>query len=119
MTIANGIIIALLIIFLVQKLIPVKGVKQMTTAQLKNEMMDKTKQYIDVRTIAEFKSFHIPGFKNMPLHQLHQNMGQLSRDKEVVVICQSGMRSSKASKILKKAGYKNITNIKGGVSAWR
>ncbi len=68
MTIANEIIIALLIIFLVQKLIPVKGVKQMTTTQLKNEMMDKTKQYIDVRTTVEFKSFHIPGFKNMPLH---------------------------------------------------
>ncbi|MEK3855678.1 rhodanese-like domain-containing protein [Cytobacillus sp. FSL H8-0458] len=119
MTIVNGIIIALLIIFLAQKLIPAKGVKQMTTAQLKNEMKDKTKQYIDVRTSAEFNSFHIPGFKNMPLHQLQQKMGQLSRDKEVVVICQSGMRSSKASKILKKAGYKNITNIKGGVSAWK
>lgn len=98
MTIANGIIIALLIIFLVQKLIPIKGVKLMTTAQLKNEMKDKEKQYIDVRTSAEFKSFHIPGFKNFPLHQLHQKMGQLSTDKEVVVICQSGMRSSKAVK---------------------
>lgn len=112
MTIANGIIIALLIIFLVQKLIPVKGVKQMTTAQLKNEMKDKTKQYIDVRTTAEFKSFHIPGFKNMPLHQLHQNLGELSRDKEVVVICQSGMRSSKASKILKKPDIRTLQTSK-------
>ncbi|CAM3510558.1 rhodanese-like domain-containing protein [Aeromicrobium ponti] len=119
MTIVNGIIIALLIILLAQKLIPVKGIKQMTTAQLKNELKDKSKQYIDVRTLAEFKGFHVPGFVNMPLHQLHQKMGQLSKDKEVVVICQSGMRSSKASKMLKNAGFKNITNIKGGVSAWR
>lgn len=119
MTILNAIIIGLLIILLAQRLIPARGVKQVTTAQLKNELKDRNKQYIDVRTPAEFKGFHIPGFVNLPLHQLHQKMDQLSKDKEVVVICQSGMRSSKASKILKKAGFKNITNIKGGVSAWR
>lgn len=119
MTIVNGVIIALLIIFLAQKLIPVKGIKQMSAAQLKHELKDKNKQYIDVRTPAEFKGVHVPGFVNMPLHQLHQKIGQLSKDKEVVVICQSGMRSSKAAKVLKKAGFKNITNIKGGVSAWR
>ncbi|GLB58734.1 rhodanese-like domain-containing protein [Cytobacillus sp. NCCP-133] len=119
MTIVNSIIIALLIIFLVQKLIPVKGINQMTAAQLKNNLRDKNKQYIDVRTPAEFNGFHVPGFVNVPLHQLHQKMGQLSKDKEIVVICQSGMRSSKAAKMLKKSGFKNITNIRGGVSAWR
>ncbi|KON89618.1 rhodanese [Sporosarcina globispora] len=118
MTIINGVILALLIIFLVRKLIPVKGVRQLTPSQLQTELKDKNKQYIDVRTPAEFKRFHVPGFVNMPLHQLHQKMGQLSKDKEVVIICQSGMRSSKASKILKKEGFKNITNIRGGLSAW-
>ncbi|MBN8198941.1 MULTISPECIES: rhodanese-like domain-containing protein [Bacillaceae] len=119
MTIVNGVIIALLIIFLVRKMIPVKGVRQMTPAQLQNEQKDNNKQYIDVRTPAEYKRFHVPGFVNMPLHQLHQKKSQLSKDQEVVVMCQSGMRSSKASKILKKEGFKNITNIRGGLSAWR
>ncbi|MCY8721486.1 rhodanese-like domain-containing protein, partial [Bacillus sp. S10C12M] len=40
------------------------------------------------------------------------------KDQEVFVICQSGMRSLKASKVLKKQGFKNITNIKGGMNTW-
>ncbi|WP_077620293.1 rhodanese-like domain-containing protein [Bacillus sinesaloumensis] len=115
----NYIIFALIVIFIVQRLIPVKGIRNMTTAELKNELKDKNKQFIDVRTPGEFKGYHINGFKNMPLHQLSQKANQLSKDKEVVVICQSGMRSQKASKQLKKLGFKQITNVKGGVSSWR
>jgi rhodanese-related sulfurtransferase len=54
----------------------------------------------------------------MPLHQLAQKSNELSKDNEVVVICQSGMRSQKATKVLKKLGFTKITNVKGGVSAW-
>lgn len=115
----NYIIFALIVIFIVQRLIPVKGIRNMTTTELKNELKDKNKQFIDVRTPGEFKGYHINGFINMPLHQLAQKANQLSKDKEVVVICQSGMRSQKASKQLKKLGFKQITNVKGGVSSWR
>ncbi len=100
-------------------MLPTKGVKQITTAQLHDELKDKSKQFIDVRTPAEYKGYHIPGFKNIPLHQFNQRAKELSKDKEVVVICQSGMRSQKASKVLKKLGYSKVTNVKGGVSAWR
>ncbi|MED1563912.1 rhodanese-like domain-containing protein, partial [Alkalihalobacillus alcalophilus] len=47
-----------------------------------------------------------------------QKASQLLKEKEVVVICQSGMRSNKASKVLRKMGFKKITNVKGGMSAW-
>lgn len=114
----NYILLALIVILLIQRLLPTKGVKQMTTAELKNTLQEKNKQYIDVRTPGEFKTRNIRGFKNIPLHQLEQKASQLSKDKEVIVICQSGMRSAKASKILKKLGFTNITNVKGGMSAW-
>ncbi|MGG3924306.1 rhodanese-like domain-containing protein, partial [Geobacillus thermodenitrificans] len=42
-----------------------------------------------------------------------------SKEKEVVVICQSGMRSQKASKWLKKMGFQHVTNVKGGLNAWQ
>jgi rhodanese-related sulfurtransferase len=99
-------------------MLPVKGVRQISTAELKNELKDKNKQFIDVRTPGEFKGNHIRGFKNIPLHQLNQKSNELLKDKEVVVICQSGMRSQKASKMLKKLGFSKITNVKGGMSAW-
>lgn len=115
----NYIIIGIIFIFFAQRLIPTKGVRHISTIELKNELNDKSKQFIDVRTPGEFKGNHIRGFKNIPLHQLAQKSKELSKDKEVVVICQSGMRSQKASKELKKLGFTNITNVKGGVSAWK
>ncbi|WP_423407101.1 rhodanese-like domain-containing protein [Heyndrickxia sp. MSNUG] len=116
----NVLIVILAAAFLWSRLAPTKGVNNITTDQLR-EMM-KTKQagtqFIDVRTPGEYKGNHIKGFKNLPLQQLGSKTGELSKDKDVVVICQSGMRSSQASKLLKKAGFKNITNVKGGMSAW-
>ncbi|MCA1030741.1 rhodanese-like domain-containing protein [Bacillus timonensis] len=112
------VVIILVALFIGMRMLPTKGVKNITTAQLKDELKDKNKQFVDVRTVGEFKGNHIRGFKNIPLHQLSQKANELSKDKEVIVICQSGMRSNKASKVLKKQGFKQVTNVKGGMSAW-
>jgi rhodanese-related sulfurtransferase len=115
----NIIIIVVLLGFLIWRLRPVKGVRNITTAELKNELGSKDKQYIDVRTPREFKGNSIKGFQNIPLDQLSSKASSLSMEKEVVVICQSGMRSARAAKVLKDLGFKQITNVKGGMSSWR
>ncbi|WHX98769.1 rhodanese-like domain-containing protein [Neobacillus sp. DY30] len=114
----NYLFIALLLFLIVNRFIPTKGVRNITTTELKNELNDKNKQFVDVRTPGEYKGNHIKGFKNIPLHRLAEKATVLSKDKEVVVICQSGMRSQKASKQLKKLGFSKVTNVKGGMSAW-
>lgn len=114
----NYILIGLFIFFIIQRILPAKGIRHISTSELKNELKDKNKQFVDVRTPGEFKGNHIKSIKNIPLHQLDQKANQLSKDKEVVVICQSGMRSQKASKMLKKLGFTKVTNVKGGMSAW-
>ena len=98
---------------------PAKGIKQISTNELKEQLSDKTKQFIDVRTPGEYKSNHIREFKNIPLNQLTDKIATLSKDQDVVVICQSGMRSNQASKMLKKNGFKSVANVRGGMSAWR
>lgn len=115
----NYIILVLLAIFIIKRFLPIKGVRHISTAELKNELQDKNKQFIDVRTPGEFKNNHIRGFKNIPLNLLARKENELAKDKELIVICQSGMRSQQASKMLKKLGFTKITNVKGGVSAWR
>lgn len=113
------IIIGLLLFFMVKRFMPAKGISNISTTELKNQLNDKNKQFVDVRTPGEFKGNHIRGFKNIPLHQLAQKAEkELSKEKEVVVICQSGMRSQNASKVLKKLGFTKVTNVKGGMSAW-
>lgn len=98
---------------------PAKGIKSISTEDLKTQLGKKDKQYIDVRTPTEFKGNHIKGFKNIPLNELPKRMNELSKEKETLVICQSGMRSSRASQLLKKNGFATVTNIRGGMSSYR
>jgi rhodanese-related sulfurtransferase len=115
----NVILIGAIAWFLYNRFVPAKGIRNINTTELKAELKNKDKQFIDVRTPNEFKGNHIKEFKNIPLYDLQKKASELSKDKEVFVICQSGMRSSKASKVMKKMGFKNITNVKGGMRAWR
>lgn len=119
MEILKYIITSVLFLLVVKSFLPVKGIRQISTTELKNELKDRNKQFIDVRTPSEYKSNNIRGFKNIPLHVLDSRINEFSKDKEIVVICQSGMRSKKASKKLKKHGFKQVTNVKGGMSLWK
>ncbi|MFI8707846.1 rhodanese-like domain-containing protein [Bacillus sp. NPDC077411] len=114
----NSVLIALISLFIISRLLPVKGVKNISGKELKDEIKKKNKQLIDVRTPGEFRGNHIQSFRNMPLNELVQQASSLDKSKEVIVICQSGMRSKQATKILKKMGFKHIVNVSGGMNAW-
>jgi len=109
-------VIAIAILFIFWRMRPAKGTKTITTDALKGILNDKDKVFVDVRTPGEYKARNIRQFKNIPLGS---DFSKLPKDKEVVVICQSGMRSAQACKQLKKLGYENVTNVRGGMSAWR
>lgn len=110
------ILLGLVIAFIAWRMMPTKGIQTISTDQLKGIVNDKDKVFVDVRTPAEYKGRNIRQFKNIPLGS---DYSKLPKDKEIIVICQSGMRSSQACKQLKKLGYDNITNVRGGMSAWR
>lgn len=107
--------IVVIVGFFAWRLMPSKGVKTISTAELKNMLNDQDKVFVDVRTPSEYKAQNIRQFKNIPLGSSFE---KLPKDKEIVVICQSGMRSSNACKKLKKLGYERVTNVRGGMSAW-
>lgn len=119
MEILEYVILAAGVIYLLWRFMPIKGINQITTSELKELLQDKNKQFIDVRTPGEFNQKKIRGFKNIPLNELEVKAGSLDKDKPVVVICQSGMRSSNAARLLKKKGFKEITNVKGGMMSWK
>ncbi len=72
---------------------------------------------IDVRTAEEFADGHVPGAVNVPLDQLDARMGEIPRDEDVYIICQSGRRSARAVLTLTAAGLRPI-DVTGGTSAW-
>jgi rhodanese-related sulfurtransferase len=110
------IIFIAVIFFFSWRFMPVKGVRAITTKQLKEELHHFDKLFIDVRTPKEFKTRRIEGFVNMPVGS---DYSKLPKDKEIIIICQSGMRSLKVAKQLKALGYTNVTNVRGGMSAYR
>lgn len=115
------IILAVVILFVLFNKFMTRGIKIISTADLKSMMKEKTsdRSYIDVRTPGEFKSRKIKGFMNIPLDQLDSRIGQINQDHTVVVICQSGSRSAAAARKLKKAGFNDILNVRGGMTMWR
>lgn len=74
-------------------------------------------QLIDVRESHEYALKNIGG-ELMPLSELEKHLSKISRDKTVVVQCQSGVRSMKAIKLLQeKYGFDNLLNLKGGINS--
>ena len=74
---------------------------------------------LDVRTRQEYRQERIPGSINIPLDELSVIPSMVpEKSTPVFVHCLSGARSSTAAKILKNAGYTNVTDI-GGISNYR
>ncbi|MCI6639391.1 MAG: FAD-dependent oxidoreductase [Pygmaiobacter massiliensis] len=74
---------------------------------------DGSLQLVDARTTAEYALGHVQGFLNIPLDELRQRAGELSTEKPVYVICQSGLRSYLACRILAQLGF-SCYNFSGG-----
>lgn len=72
---------------------------------------------LDVRTKKEVSRGAIPGFMNIPLDELRENLHLLDRNKPIYVHCQSGLRSYIACRILSGNGY-DCYNLSGGYRLW-
>lgn len=68
---------------------------------------------LDVRTVGEYNRGHLEKFKNIPVDELRGHLDEIEKDKPVYVICQSGIRSYIATRILEGAGYTTY-NFAGG-----
>lgn len=73
---------------------------------------------VDVREPDEWQGGHAPGATHIPLGVLGRRIGELPRDRDVLLICRSGNRSGMAQKTLLAGGYDRAVNVTGGMSAW-
>ena len=74
---------------------------------------------VDVRAKHEWDEGHIPGSLNIPLLGLRERLGELPRDRALTLYCLSGYRSSVAASLLQRAGITGVTELVGGMAAWR
>ena len=65
---------------------------------------------IDVRSASEYAGGHVKGSRNIPLGALPGKLGELKKDKVILTVCASGMRSASARRTLLKAGFSSVHN---------
>ncbi len=87
--------------------------KQWFLGDLDRLPQDGSVTLLDVRTAAEYGGGHIDGFKNIPVDELRERLDEVERGKPVYVICQSGLRSYIACRVLSGYGYEAY-NFAGG-----
>jgi hydroxyacylglutathione hydrolase len=75
-------------------------------------------QVVDLRGASEFKTGHIAKAENIFVGTLPENLNKVSKDKKVIIHCQSGDRASIGYSILAKNGFKNILNFPGSINEW-
>jgi rhodanese-related sulfurtransferase len=73
---------------------------------------------LDVREPDEWATGHIAGATLISLGQLSSRLAEVPRDREVVVVCRTGHRSAQGRDILLAAGYREVTSMAGGMTAW-
>ena len=90
-----------------------KGLKQWHLADAEKLPRDGSVTLLDTRTVGEYSRGHIDGFQNIPVDELRQRIGEIEKGKPVYVICQSGLRSYIATRILEGYGFEAY-NFAGG-----
>jgi glyoxylase-like metal-dependent hydrolase (beta-lactamase superfamily II)/rhodanese-related sulfurtransferase len=74
---------------------------------------------LDVREPEEFARAHVAGAVNIPQADLATRLDEIPRDRPILTICQSGMRSVRSAQFLRQQGYQNVASVVGGTTAWR
>ena len=73
---------------------------------------------VDVREAHEWNAGHVEGAQHIPLAQVQQRLGEIPKDREIVMICRSGARSEHARRFLAQSGFTRVKNLVGGMQRW-
>lgn len=81
-------------------------------------LADATLRVLDVRTEHEYHTYRLANSKLLPVQELANRIGELDPDEHWIVHCEHGMRSLHACELLAQAGFKKVTNVRGGLAHW-
>jgi len=76
---------------------------------------------LDVRPAADFHKGHIINSLNIPMNGFSNQLATLEKHKQrpIIIGCRSGAQSASACQILRKQGYEQVYNLRGGILAWQ
>jgi len=76
---------------------------------------------LDLRELEAFKAGHLPGAKHIDAAGLTAAIEKLKLDKNnpLILVCETGVQSRKATSEVKKLGFVEVASLDGGVQAWK
>lgn len=94
------------------------SVPEIQAEELKNRLDQGENLFLlDVRDEYEYEISNIGGHL-IPLPELSKRLNELSPRQEIVTLCKMGPRGVKAVELLRKKGFKRVSNLRGGIHAW-
>jgi len=73
---------------------------------------------LDVREPFERAICAVQGSRHVPMRQIPESLGELSREQPILVLCHHGGRSLRVTQYLRANGFANVSNVAGGIDAW-
>ena len=97
-----------------------RGINSVNVYEAKDLISNQDAVILDVRTKDEYAAARIPEARHIPLRQMAQHLKELEplKERPILVSCRSGSRSARACSYLKRQGFENVYNLRGGLVAW-
>ena len=99
----------------------IEGVRHITPTEALEAIEKGEAVLIDVRELSEVRLEKIPLDRvlNHPMSVIMDRLPYISKNQNIILICQGGIRSVKVANLLKRQGYPNVANLEGGVTLWK
>ncbi|MBK8470378.1 MAG: MBL fold metallo-hydrolase [Actinomycetales bacterium] len=96
----------------------VSHASRLTVAQAEAALTETGVQVVDIRNAGELAQGQLPGARQLPLAELGRRIDELDPTLPVLLYCAGGWRSSVAASTLRRAGFRDVSDLLGGYAAW-
>ncbi|MFV1997801.1 MAG: rhodanese-like domain-containing protein [Acidiferrobacterales bacterium] len=95
-------------------------IRQLSVGELKQRLDIDGNNFLllDVRESWELQICSLPDSVDIPMGQVPARLEEIDSQLDIVIICHHGVRSQQVAFYLQNAGYENLYNLRGGISAW-
>jgi rhodanese-related sulfurtransferase len=95
------------------------GGPSLSTLQATQLINTRNPQIVDLRSADEFAKGSLPNARNLPSSQLNDRIGDLKKDRPVLLVCATGTSAGRTAAMLRSRGFAEVFVLAGGMAGWR
>jgi rhodanese-related sulfurtransferase len=91
----------------------------LSTLQATQLINSRNPQIVDLRKAEDFVKGSLPNARNLPSEKLNERLGELKKDKPVLLVCATGTSAGRIAALLRSRGFAEVFVLAGGIAGWR